>query len=38
MVGDVTEVLAGEHRVLELFERFVVDRLDGRDEVVETDG
>src|SRR5690606_23396212 len=38
VVGDVTEVLAGEYRVLELFEGLLVDLLDGRDEVVEAYG
>jgi hypothetical protein len=38
VVGDLTEGLAGEHRVGELVEWLVVDGLDGVDEVVEADG
>lgn len=38
MVGDVAEVVRGDHRVLELVERVGVDLLDGLDEVVETYG
>ena len=37
VVGQVAEVVGGDHRVGELFERVVVDLLDGVDEVVEAD-
>jgi hypothetical protein len=35
VIGHVTEVLRGDHRVLELLERVGVDLLDRVDEVVE---
>ena len=38
VVGDLAQVLGGEHGVGELVERLVVDRGDGLDQVVEADG
>ena len=37
-VGDVAQVLRGDHRVGELVQRVVVDLADGMDQVVEADG
>jgi hypothetical protein len=38
MVGDVAELLGGEHRVLEPVERIGMRLRDGVDELVEADG